>query len=433
MTTAVRVRNRPSATQLLARVLDTPELAAELRALPPSVLARLVDRVGLEDAGELVALATTEQLVEVFDEDLWKNRRPGQEERFDDARFLLWLEALSEAGDALVAERLSALSEDLLALAFGRRIFVLPLDSLRSELEQGDDAAEAAEKALSNCLSEEFDEFVVVARNPDGWDVVLAALLALDRDQHQLLVRLFEQIAAASSSYIEDAGGLSAALSAEEMLESDALAGRDDRRAARGYVAPRDAAAFLKLARVQDETPATQHDPLTRAYFRDVERTRTAARPADAAQPGKSLELAGLLRAAGVTEAPAPPLLPGGSAAPGEPAFARAMRLLRERDPGLFAERGEELAYLANVLVAGAQIENRRVRPIEAVRAAIAICSRGLELCVAAPGAKTPDEALLAALLAHPADGLFRIGFSALAPRFSGGAPDLSLALLGQS
>jgi hypothetical protein len=426
MTTDLRRRNRPSSTQLLARVLDTPELARELQELPAGALAKLVAEVGLEDAGELVALATTEQLAELFDEDLWNNRRPGEAERFDDARFALWLEALLEAGDALVAERLSALSEDLLLLAFSRRVLVLPLEHLRAELEPDDDAADAAEKALSDCLSEEFDEFLVVARRPDGWDALLAALLALDRDHHDLLTRLFEQIAATSSSYIDAAGGLPAALGAEEMLESDALAERDDRRAAQGYVAPRDAAAFLKLARGPGETPATEHDPLTRAYFRDLERTRAAARPARTVRDRKPLALAALLRDAGVVGAPAPPLLASAGAESREPAFASAMRLLREREPRLFAERSEQLAYLANVLIAGALFENRRVRPIEAVRVAIAICSRGLELCAGEVTARGAAQAWLAALLAHPSDGLFRIGFRAFAPRFAGGAPDLA-------
>ena len=68
----------------------------------------------------------------------------------------------------------------------------------------------------------------------------------------------------------------------------------------------------------------------------------------------------------------------------------------------------------------------RRIRPIEAVRAAIAICSRGLEL--AAGGGHTGERSAnwLAALIAHPADGLFRAGFRALAPRFAGGTPDLT-------
>lgn len=43
---------------LLSRLLEDPELAPTLRALPASALRRVILRVGLEDAGELIALAS---------------------------------------------------------------------------------------------------------------------------------------------------------------------------------------------------------------------------------------------------------------------------------------------------------------------------------------------------------------------------------------
>ncbi|HEY3499661.1 MAG TPA: DUF6178 family protein [Polyangiaceae bacterium] len=421
---ALAVRTRPSATQLLARVLDTPDLADQLRALPAPALAKLVEHVGLEDAGELVALATTGQLEAVFDEDLWQNARPGAEERFDAGRFLVWLEALLEAGDELVAERLSELSEDLLALAFSRQLLVFAVETLMAELDPEAEEGELAEKALSNHLSEEFDEFVVVARRPEGWDTLLAALLALDRDHHALLTRLLARCAAASESYVDDQGGLHAALNAAEMLESDAAGDRESRRAAAGYVAPRDAAAFLKLARAVGETPLGEHDPLTRAYFRELDRTR-ASRATHAARP--RTELFALLQASGVVEKAAPRLLSAGDgdSASRAPDLVLAMQALRTADPGVFAQRSEELAYLANVLVAAATFGGRRVRPIEAVRAVLAICDRGLARVLAPPGTSS-SEAPLEALLRHPADGLFRAGFIELGPVLGTGVPDIA-------
>src|SRR6185436_5903160 len=52
---------------------------------------------------------------------------------------------------------------------------------------------------------------------------------------------------------------------------------------------------------------------------------------------------------------------------------------LRDEDPTLYAERMEEAAYLANVLVAGHTVEGRRPRPVEALEAAIEVCSRAFE------------------------------------------------------
>src|SRR6187399_2051815 len=63
------LESRPSSRKLLSRVLEMPELPTQIQALPGPVLGKLIDHVGLEDAAELVALATTEQLAQIFDED----------------------------------------------------------------------------------------------------------------------------------------------------------------------------------------------------------------------------------------------------------------------------------------------------------------------------------------------------------------------------
>jgi hypothetical protein len=70
--------------------------------------------------------------------DLWRNERPGDEERFDDARFVVWLEALLDAGDELVASRLSELPEELVTLALHKRVLVVSLDALMRELDSAD-------------------------------------------------------------------------------------------------------------------------------------------------------------------------------------------------------------------------------------------------------------------------------------------------------
>jgi hypothetical protein len=85
--------------------------------LPAPVLGRLIDRVGLEDAGELVALASTEQLQGVFEQDLWRAAAPGEDERFRPERFALWLEIMFEGGEGFLIEQLCALPRDLLTLA----------------------------------------------------------------------------------------------------------------------------------------------------------------------------------------------------------------------------------------------------------------------------------------------------------------------------
>src|SRR5688500_19473014 len=53
----------------LFRSCDTPHLARVVPQLPAQLLHGVIQRVGLEDCGELLALATTEQLSAVFDLD----------------------------------------------------------------------------------------------------------------------------------------------------------------------------------------------------------------------------------------------------------------------------------------------------------------------------------------------------------------------------
>src|SRR5215813_12198339 len=69
-------------------------------------------RCGLEDCGELVALATPEQLTRVFDLDLWRAEKPGRDEQFDADRFGVWLEVLMESGASL-AQKLATMDADL--------------------------------------------------------------------------------------------------------------------------------------------------------------------------------------------------------------------------------------------------------------------------------------------------------------------------------
>ncbi|MBI4956112.1 MAG: hypothetical protein HY908_29100, partial [Myxococcales bacterium] len=223
------VRRQPSTRQLLARILDAPDLPAQVQALAPAVLARVVEHIGLEDAGELVALATPEQLALVFDHDLWRAARPGEDETFDAERFLVWLAVLREAGDELVAEKLHALPEDLVTLAVHRLVLVLDLDALIAVMQDGGEDVAATEKALECTLHEEIEQYRLVARQHDGWDDLLAALLALDRDHHDELMSILERSAAMSADYIEDNGGLYEVLTSEQMLEADLAGEREER------------------------------------------------------------------------------------------------------------------------------------------------------------------------------------------------------------
>lgn len=382
MSSLVRTRP-PSSTQLLLRLLDRPELVAEVRGLTAPALAQLIDRVGLEDAGELVALASSEQLQGVFDQDLWRAAAPGEDEKFQPERFALWLEILFEGGEDFLVEQLCALPHDLLTLAVHRLLLVVDMDALAQRFTEPGKDFERLERALDAALFEEWQEFRLLARDSMQWDVVWAALLALDRDHHDLLRAILERCCALSAEYIEDHGGLYEVLSSEAMLEGDVAGEREDRRTAEGYVAPADARSFLELARRGEQLES--RDPMTRAYFR--------ARPSEKpVQPAGDASLASSAK-----------LVAAGAAVP---LLQAALAELRLQQPAHFSQRIEELGYLANVLIAGSS--DHRPRPVEALERAIAVCNTGLERALGADRSLARAVQLLEEI---PADRLFRRGY----------------------
>lgn len=405
---------------LLNSLIEVPDLASTIQALPGPTFAALVRKIGVEDAGELVALATTEQLVQAFDEDLFVSRRAGERESLDVGRFVVWLEVLLEAGEEVAAARVAELDEDFVAHALGGVLLVLDEDALRERLDEGDeDEARQVDKSLESALTEDIDGYVLVAKVHDGWEAVLALVLALDRDHRALLVRLLDRLARVGSQYLDDLEELSSVLSEGESLAEDAEAAREDRRSKQGYVEARAARAFLSLARQPaDGGRPTERDPLTRAYFRELERARPPARPSPAAPLALSGLPARVLRELDEVGSGGGRLAPGGGA-PAQATtidlFTEALRELSRTEPKLFGERMEELAYLANVLVAGHDQDGTRLRPKEAADAAIATVCHGALLEVRALRSKTETDAppssseLAQVLRQRSADILFRV------------------------
>jgi hypothetical protein len=468
-------RYLPSApSQLLGHILDRPELVAAVRELPGTTLWRLIERVGLEDCGELIALASSEQLEAMFDADLWGPDASGFEDRFDPQRFLLWLQLMGEAGDDALARRLCALPLDLLTLAVHRLVLVIDMDALLACLAGARDEAGEIERALENSTYEEWEEFRLIARDADAWADVWNALLLLDREHHAHLRGILERCCAMSTEYINGQGGLYEVLTSDEMLESDALAEREDRRAQLGFVSRGDAHSFLELARSGQVTG--ERDPITAAYFRAIDAPEQTARAAGVRRLTASAggaDLDGLLQLIAMSDPDAgerrsaPRVLPRSNApqpaqvkrpgagakarasgpqqpqprrrsgtrkravqtqelAPRGPVISRANRelsakiplvealaALASEHPTAHGARMEELGYLANVLLAGCMRAGSKLRPVEALEAAVATCNLGLELWERAE--LPPGRESAAQLLQHVScDRLFRVAWSAL-------------------
>ncbi|MCY1074672.1 DUF6178 family protein [Archangium lansingense] len=371
---------------LLNRILESPEQVSALQHLPPPTLARLIHHVGLEDAGELVALATTQQLARIFDEDLWRSERPGQEERFDPERFGLWLEVMLEMGADRAAARLAEMDEDFVTFALSGQMLVLDLDVLtmsRLRSNEGLEDEALVDKALESSLSHELDRFLLISRRPESWDALLSVLVALDEAHHELLTRLLERCCHHASEYIEDNGGLYAVLTTAEQLETDVAQAREERREREGFVAPTDAAAFLGLAR----SGQVGNDPVTRGYTQaQREAAQTPPPGMEGAQPEQTspaMPLVHLLQEAEVLTSQTPAALLGAGDGSGTHALPTTLRealtTLQGEAPEAFSRCMQELGYLSNVLVSGCGHAGRPLRALEAAQVAIATCNLGLE------------------------------------------------------
>jgi len=393
---------------LLGQLLDDPELAPALRALPAPALRQVLLRVGLEDAGELVALSTLEQLRDVFDEDLWRSAGPGEDEAFDAARFAIWLEVLLEGGEAFVADRLAELAEDFLVFAVSRLVRVLDLAILTSWATVPGEAT-LLDEIVDMQPCQELDEYLMVARSESGWDAVLTTLLALDERHPELLRAVLSRCAAATHDELRSAGELHAALRGEELLLEDARAEREERRAERGYVSPADARAFLALARTAQESP--EDDPITRAHFRELKPVASpSATTSQAPARPETPRLRELLAEAGAPTDSAEIAPAAGSL------FRQTLAELHEYDPGAHQRLLEELAYLANVLMAGDTSAARGWRPLEAAERVIELCDEGLRTLSDRGGSR--PATVRKALVDWGAVGLFR---RAWATRSGGG------------
>jgi hypothetical protein len=401
---------------LVSRILDDPGLVTAVQALPPGALMRLIDHVGLEDAGELVALATVDQLCRVFDEDVWQSAGPGEEERFDPERFTLWLEVMLEVGARFAADKLAALPEDLVELALHHHVMVISLEELALLISEGDGQV-PLEKVVEDSPYLELGDYCVIARRHDGWDAIITVLVELDERHSHVLQPMLERLWRVTNEWIYGQGGLYQVLTSAEMLEADPAGEREDRRARAGFVAVSSARGFLSLGWKDDvaallRTPS--RDPITRAFFREYRPERLeVAGPAQAPAPEglrELLELAG--------EAPAAPLLEAVREGQGaaRTLLARALGELAGRAGVLHGQRMGELGYLANVLLAGAGARGARLRPLDAAEAALATCNLGLERALADGDdeGRSAEERAAEELERLGCDVLFRVGWRLL-------------------
>jgi len=373
-------------SRFLDRLLKSADLARVVPQLPPEVLHRVIQISGLEDAAELVALATPAQLSRVLDVDVWQARTRGGDEQFDVDRFGLWLEVLMQSGAAVAAEKLIGLDIELVVAGFSHHAAVFDQAAVSSYTTL--DGEHVPSRVSERAATAEIGGYVLEARRASAWETMVELLAFLQAEHPEYFQRLMRRCVRVSSGPREE-DGFHTLLDDAEQGMFDLARDREARREQQGYVTPAQARAFMQAARhVALESAGPPNSPLARAYFRELEPTPGAgggdpepassllpdAQPNDSGRddPAAMAEVMEVLREAGVlTEAPRGLLGSGEDDTLG-------LALVRDHVAS-HPESAEELAYLANVIAAGCSIQGRPFEPQEASSAAAAICNLGLE------------------------------------------------------
>lgn len=414
------------AARSLERLLDSPELPAIVPALEPRTLHQLVQVQGLEDAAPLLAHATPQQLAQVFDLDLWQAGASGRGDRFDATRFGTWIEVLVEQGVDQALAFLRKLEPTFAAVALSQHIAVA-----------GRQVANAR-GLLATGESIEIAGVTLIARHDRSFDAIVALLAELAVVDQARFRDLMVACRHLSYEHLEEASGFDNLLTRREQALEDLAFARAQRREAAGHVSRAEATAFLVEARrVNRRSAAPSDEFLSRSYFRDqlleAASTQAGASDADASPsapfaPSEDVRadvalLVAALAGSVVPLGPVRGLLPE-SAAPSAvpcPVLADFLQAQHEAGPASHARVLQELSFLANVLLEGGVIHDRRFTEAEAFEASQAVCNLGLEGWPSAWAARTPT--LVAA---------FQVGWTILHEEVCVATARALVAVLGQ-
>src|SRR5215472_5082560 len=164
---------------LLDRILNTPSLKQVVPRLRPDLLHRVIQTCGLEDCGEIVALATPEQLARIFDLDLWRAAKAGRDEQFDADRFGVWLEVLLESGAAAAAQKLAGIDVDLVIAGLAQHALVYDRAAV-TPYETTDGELIDTNRHVDIGLASDVGGYLLVAKRADSWEAIVEVLTSLD-------------------------------------------------------------------------------------------------------------------------------------------------------------------------------------------------------------------------------------------------------------
>lgn len=370
---------------LVRKLLDNPQLPAYIASLEAPVLDRLIRHIGVEDAQELVALASPAQMQELVEIETWANEHPGEAESFEPGKFLEWVDLWREMGAGFMTERLVELGEEPFVLALQHFAAVVNME----------------EAGISGAV-DNFGKYAVLSKDEANWPVLLNVLTQVWAEDPDFLTRVLGRSSFQRSVLVQD----STEMDTERVLHHDLAYDRDRRLEGKGYVTPLSATLFLsgaKNAGIDELLIQVGYDVSTRGHLEiagsETEKGQVASPAGDAeteagvtsdtevvpVSPERDENWQALDRLLKqekiVPAAPSGKLLAGPSRAH-ELYVKRVLKALGDRDPVALQERLDEIVYLANVLVSGSAVQGGEFTEEEAAKAVHATCNLGLEYCL---------------------------------------------------
>ena len=354
-------RNGPAekAAGLLRKLSGSSALPAYIRQLPASTVARLIDEVGPEDSHEIVAAMDAQQFRETMSIALWSSSGPGQDEVPDIDQFVRWIGLWLQDGAVMVSRRIADLGEDFIVMCF---------EQLLSAVDRTVCGVERQGVDVGN--------YVLFPKQQKHWPCVVEALVALWNEMPDFTLRLLRRCSHERSILNET----SEEQATHGSLREDLIAERGAGRAQLGHVSPMHASLFLsaaKTSRLEDLCDQREYDLNTAAYLQKAERLVDV--PAEeSAQERQFAALDDVLRDVGILEPRAEvTLLTDQRAAGMSMLLEHVIAALASDHPNAASKRMRELAYLANVLMAGAESQGRRYTETRAARVVMATANLG--------------------------------------------------------
>lgn len=372
---------------------NDPALPALVQSLTPAALAQLCSRTGIADATGIMAAATAPQLVSALEVAVWKSPRPGQAEVLDRSELMEWLCIWLEVGEDFTAGALAAVPDEDLLLYLSKVVRVTTHEMWG--FERSTEIEDLDRIYAPSHHESAYGPFVATAIGDEHWEAVRAALDALWRHDPERVLHLFGQLSADES--------MLAPQEERESANDDFAAARESARERRGHVTATGARAFLAFgdARSMDELVALRAVDLeTRRHLAVIDQSVPASAPGsppagavlrlthaehpdhvdtDRAGAAAVEHIRGRLEEAGLLDAPPQQELLTHCRTRHRLPLAEAMAHL----PGEALDaRARELAYLANVLLAGVALNDTAMSAAQARGAALALCNLGFETLV---------------------------------------------------